>query len=340
MADKELQPIRNAANGVAPYQASQGTPDGETFLARWKEFLPLYIKGGRPSSDTMKNYISSIDQFLDWCAEQSCHPLGIRDMQMRLYLHWLRGRSYKEDSIAAKIIAIRNFYMAARKIGVISDNPVKDIAVYQSNEELINYFTPTQLYEIEQAINQEENLFRRHRNTCMLYLMGVEGLRNIEVHRINQEDIDWEHGIILIHGKGHDRTIFPCKDTFKHLDEYLNICPIKDDIKQENGHTPLFLSDSNLNLWGRISRNGIRYVMNHILEIAGYKKAGISCHVFRHSTGTNLYAATKDIRLVQDVLGHQNPKTTARYAHLQERMTKRSTAAIVPQKEPAEQEKI
>lgn len=332
MSNDELQPTSNAASQIAPYAPSHGRPDGETFLARWKEFLPLYIKGGRPSRDTVKNYISSIDQFLDWCAEQNCHPLEVRDLAMRLYLRWLRGRSYKEDSIAIKIIAIRAFYTAARKMEVIRDNPVKDITVYQSNVEMINYFTPTQLFEIKTAICKEDNLFRRHRNLAIMYLMGVEGLRNIEIHRMDQEDIDWENGIILIHGKGHDRTIFPCKDTLEYLDSYLSECPAKENIKQENKHTPLFLSDSNLNLRGRISRNGIRYIMNQILTIAGYKKTGISCHVFRHSTGTNLYAATKDLRLVQDVLGHQNPKTTARYAHLQERMTKRSTSAIVPQR--------
>ena len=335
MDDKQPGLISNAAGNVIPFNPR--VPDRDLFLAHWKEFLPMYVKGGRPSRDTMVNYISAIDQFLDWCAEKKYHPLAIHDYQMRLYLQWLYGRSYKQDSIALKIIAVRNFYTAAHKMGVIPINPARDIRVFQdSGGELINFFTPTQLYEIEIAMSSEENLFRRHRNICMMYMMGVEGLRNVEVHRMNQEDIDFDNGIIEIHGKGKERVIYPCEDTFKHLDDYLSLCPIQDDIRRENGRTPLFLSDSNLNLWGRLSRNGIRYIMNYALKIAGYKKPGVSCHAFRHSTGTNLYAATKDLRLVQDVLGHQNPKTTARYAHLQERMSKRSTSAIVPQRKPEE----
>lgn len=55
---------------------------------------------------------------------------------------------------------------------------------------------------------------------------------------------------------------------------------------------------------------------------------GLSCHVFRHSCGTNLYAETKDLRLVQDTLRHRDPKVTARYAHLTGRLEHRSTSVI------------
>ena len=57
------------------------------------------------------------------------------------------------------------------------------------------------------------------------------------------------------------------------------------------------------------------------------------CHVFRHSCGTNLYAATKDLRVVQETLRQRDPKVTARYAHVQQRMDKRYTSSIVPKKD-------
>ena len=63
------------------------------------------------------------------------------------------------------------------------------------------------------------------------------------------------------------------------------------------------------------SRNSIRDIMNRIL---------------RHSCGTNLYSETKDIRLVQEQLRHSDPKMTARYAHVHERMTNRHTEKLAP----------
>jgi hypothetical protein len=77
---------------------------------------------------------------------------------------------------------------------------------------------------------------------------------------------------------------------------------------------------------GRISRNGIRSIMNKVLTACDLKHPGYSCHVFQRSCDTNLYHETKDLRLVQDVLRHRDPKITARYAHAADRLTKRYTS--------------
>ena len=304
------------------------TPD--YYILHWPEILPRYIGRGRPSKDTLQHYFYYIRQFIGWCAKKHRHPLGIHDYQMREYLEWLYGRNYKDDTIAIKLVAIRKFFSTAQKIDLIKHNPCADIYVANSTpDEMIRFFTPDQLYEICQLHeDSEDSKFRCCRNIAIIYLMSVEGIRTVEAHRMNREDIDWEMNSIFIHGKGRNRYIFPCEETMSKLKDYISLCPEKP--KKDGPFTPVFLSDSNLNLWGRLSRTGIRFIINNILELAGFKKPGVSCHAFRHSAGTNLYAATKDLRLVQETLGHRDPKTTTRYAHLQERMTKRSTAAIIP----------
>lgn len=304
------------------------TPD--YYIMHWKEILPRYVGYGRPSKDTLENYFSGIKQFIDWCIKNNRHPLAVHDYQMREYLDWLYRKNYKNETIAAKLVAIRKFFAAAIKIDLIKDNPCADI--YAPNirpDEIIRFFTPDQIYEIcKLHQNNEDSRFRLARNIAIVYLMSVEGLRTVEIHRMNKEDINWEVNGIYVRGKGHDRNIFPCEETMEKLKSYLALYP--KEAKKDGAFSPVFLSDSNFNTFGRLSRIGIRYIINSILELAGFKKPGISCHAFRHSAGTNLYAATKDLRLVQETLGHRDPKTTTRYAHLQERMTKRSTAAIVP----------
>ena len=90
------------------------------------------------------------------------------------------------------------------------------------------------------------------------------------------------------------------------------------------------LSSSNKNYLGRVSRNGVRFVMNQALTACNLKHPGYSCHILRHSCGTNLYAQTKDLRMVQETLRQRDPKVTARYAHLNQRMSNRITSALVP----------
>ena len=106
------------------------------------------------------------------------------------------------------------------------------------------------------------------------------------------------------------------------LEEYLKAIPTDRTIKKDGVLTPLILSSSNRNLMGRISRNGIRSIMNKTLNACNLKNPGCTCHIFRHSCGTNLYQETKDLRLVQEVLRHRDPKITARYAHVADRLTK------------------
>ena len=312
--------------------------DDNLFLNNYMQFIPMYINSGNPSSDTLKSYEISIRQFLSWCQEYGYHPFAVHDFQMRIYIQYLYSKGYKKDSIALKLAGIRCLYSAACKIGLVEQNPCTDITVPSAAaDEVIQYFSPEQIGEIAQVFLEDEDVFRKYRNTAILYLMGTEGLRNVEVHRMNQSDIDWDRGIIFIHGKGKDRNIFPNEETLKYLDLYLQTLTDK-EIKKDGVQTPLFVSDSHKNLWGRMSRNGLRFVMNKALELSGYKKKGFSCHIFRHSVGTNLYQATRDLRLVQETLGHSDPKVTTRYAHLMERMSKRQTSLIVP-KLPTEQKK-
>ena len=324
----EMKPIESAAP-VEAVPAAASILSADYFVAHWKEILPRYIGHGRPSADTMAHYGSYISQFFDWCAEIGRHPMSVTDYEMRGFLEWLYHQGYKDDTIAVKLVAIRRFFVAAVRLHIIDENPCEDIYVPNATpDELIHFFTPDQLYEICAFYGADDNVFRRERNIAIVYLMGVEGMRNVEIHRMNREDIDTDLNSIFVRGKGHDRRIFPCDETMAHLRAYLAACPER--VEKDGAFTPMFLSDSNHHKFGRLARTGIRYIINQSLVETGFKRPGVSCHALRHSAGTNLYAATKDLRLVQDTLGHRDPKTTARYAHVQERLNNRRTASIVP----------
>lgn len=234
------------------------------------------------------------------------------------------------------LAAVRAFYAAAKKIYLIEVNPAADVeapSVEHNGDALLHFYTPQQMNEIIHVFDEDKDAFTRTRNKLILYLMGVEGLRNIEVHRACVEDINWEASAIMVRGKGTKgrmEPIYPCEETFELIEEYLKAIPTNHKIKKDGVLTPLILFSSNRNFLGCISRNGIRAIMNKALEACNLKHPGYSCHVFRHSCGTNLYHETKDLRLVQDILRHCDPKVIARYAHVADRLTKRYTSRLVP----------
>ena len=219
------------------------------------------------------------------------------------------NRQYKPDSIQVMLVAVKAFYAAAKKVGLIGINPAADLetpSIGSNSEALLHYYTPQQMNEIVHVFDEDTNPFTRYRNTLILYLMGVEGLRNIEVHRACVEDVNWDARAIngsRERAKGRMEPIYPCDETFEILEKYLQAIPADREIKKDGVLTPLIFSSSNRNLMGRISQNGIRSIMNKALTACDLKHPGYSCHVFRHSCGTNLYKETKDLEGISaDVL--------------------------------------
>lgn len=300
----------------------------EWFLAHYAELLPRYISNGKPTEDTMSSYCYHIGKFLEGCEARGWAPLRVTDFEVREYF-WKMSQHAQAATVSAHITAVRTFFKMARRIGLIQANPCAYIHAssgYRFDDEF-HYFTTEQIGEVLEFAQEEPDPFIRKRNTAMLYLMGIEGLRVVELHRMNDRDIDWKHGSIYIRGKGHAGRIYPAPETFEVLRSYLYERPVRECSEDD----AFFYSDRRHN-YARISRNGVRYAIDKILRRCSYKQHGVSCHIFRHSCGTNLYAATKDLRLVQETLRQRDPKVTSRYAHVQERMTNRYTARIIPGK--------
>ena len=302
----------------------------EYFIAHFYEYLPRYIAGGAPTSDTRDTYEIAIRLFLHWCMEQGLHPLSdVHDYQIRVYMEEMRTRGYSAATLMIKGAAIRAFYKVAQRLSFIAENPCADLQLRnpQHLDEDYKYLTVDQIKEICEGLAADKNELRRLRNLLIVYLMGVEGLRVVEVMRLSDEDIDWQRGRIEIRGKGHAGIIYPCEETFQLLKAYIEE---RGPVPPENRLTPTVISCARNNAQGRITRVGIRYVINKALTDAGLKQPGYACHLFRHSCGTNLYQETKDLRVVQETLRQRSPKVTAKYAHVHDRMERRYTRGITP----------
>ena len=320
--------VRRMGEVAASVRQDAITP--EYFITHFYEYLPRYIAGGAPTADTRDTYELAIRLFLHWCMEQGLHPLNdVHDYQIRVYMEEMRMRGYSAATLMIKGAAIRAFYKVAQRLSFIAENPCADLQLRnpQHLDEDYKYLTVDQIKEICEGLAEDKNVLRRLRNLLIVYLMGVEGLRVVEVMRLSDEDIDWQRGRIEIRGKGHAGIIYPCEETFQLLKAYIEA---RGAIPPENRLTPTIISCSPNNRNGRITRVGIRYVINKALTDAGLKQPGYACHLFRHSCGTNLYQETKDLRVVQETLRQRSPKVTAKYAHVHDRMEKRYTGGISP----------
>lgn len=298
----------------------------------------MVIANGQPSTDTYNTYKAGIESFLDWCLKYArVNPFILKEKHLELYRDWLyksktvNGTDYSKSTVYNRLVAIRAFYHAAVKQKIITENPCLDVKSpsVAINDLPFSYFKMDQIGKITRYVRKNFDEFECYRNLACIYLMAVGGLRCVEVHRANQEDINWNDFTMLVHGKGHNGIIYLDEYTGKILKEYID-CVIRQPfaVKKEGENTPLIISNATNNSGKRLARNSIRWNMNRVLEGAGFKQKGAACHIFRHSCATALYKTTHDLRVVQDVLRHRNPNVTARYAHVVEQLQNRPTNAL------------
>ncbi len=155
------------------------------------------------------------------------------------------------------------------------------------------------------------------RDRALLGLLGLQGLRTVEITRANVADLQ-RHGdswALLVHGKYHDRLVFLRSDVTKAVRAYL---AARGTIARDELGEALIVADGNFARGQRL-RRGVRHVVDGYLRAANVKRPQVSNHALRHTSATLAYRYTRDLRAVQDMLGHQDPKTTARYARVVDR---------------------
>ena len=301
----------------------------DLYLEHYEEIMTKYISDGNPSTDTLNNYFSRIRNFLSWCHSNYIYPLSCQEEHIILYRDTLIKNKFKMSSVSAHLIAIKKFFYVAAKFHLIYENPAIDVkAPRDPDANLVNipYLTAGKLEYLFQVIPgiTEKEL----RDKVIIAYMAIEGLRTIEVHRMNEEDINKEQSTILIRGKGKNSLLYPRKDTFALLLKYLQVKDRTNIEKNGQGLTPIFTSTSNNRTGKRISRQAIRDLVDKWLLTANCKEKGKSAHMLRHTCATLLYKETKDIRAVQETLRHSSINISSQYAHLTEREEQRYTNSI------------
>jgi site-specific recombinase XerD len=327
---------------LVPLKPAPTLSELETAFA---DFLRVEVANGDASEDTVRNYSTQIRLWMRWCALMRIHPAAATITDVKRFRQTLVEAGYQPSGIRGRLSIIRRFYEALRHAGLRPDNPAAGVrsprirnAVddfkYLSDEELARLFSV--LPDPDLAAGEER--LRRLRNRLLVELMALHGLRTIEVYRANVEDLT-DKGAnlsLLLRGKTRDRIVYLRPDTAVKVKQYVTL---RGETPPDAAGTPLFTT---LGYWGldgrkngrdgrRLDRTSIRAQIDKHLRIAGLKRAGISNHALRHTAATLGYLHTGDLRAVQELLGHADPRTTSRYAHVVDMGTK-NPAMFIPAK--------
>ena len=297
------------------------------------EFLELEVGDGAASTDTIRNYISHTKQYFNWCRDNLLQPLEVEADDIKQYRKFLIDEKKKNNTIATKLNIIRRLYQAAIVKGLIASNPVDGVKAPVSKEDpasRITYLTEQELAlllreiqsQLDKAKTQKQKL-TIYRDRALVGIMSLEGCRTVEMHALKIEDIARQGNKcgLKVSAKRSTRIV-PLTDNLRsQLEEYLEVRR-KVLRRKINSNDYVFVSFSNNSKGKQLSRRGIRAIIDRYLEATELKHTPgrtLSAHSLRHTAGTLSMRAGADLRQVQDLLGHADPRTTSIYAHVGDR---------------------
>lgn len=289
-----------------------------------EEWFRLDVANGDARQDTLATYVGHLAQWFSWCKDSRVPPAAASPDDIKRYRADLVNKERKHSTIALKLTIIRRFYQGAVDRKLIAVNPADKIKAPKDREarEKKKHLSGGETELLFRSV--VGNTLRSQRDRLLLVMMTIEGLRRVEVVRMNLEDLrDLDDPVefkILVHGKGRDAYIYPREETAKMLTAYLDI---RGDVAPDDLGNPVFVSiDKGNTPRHRLSRRGMNAIVDKYFTSAGVKAEGKSCHALRHTCGYFLYKETRDLRVVQDVLRHLNVATAAWYSDVDTKMSR------------------
>lgn len=267
-------------------------------------------------ASTTKGYLNCIRQFMYWLNANGVQQ-PTRD-DIKAYKQHLANSNYATGTQQQYLRAVKHFFKWTASEGLypnIADNihGAKVRHDVHKKDALAKDDVKVIAESIDRNTEQGKRLFA-------MYLLCITcGLRCIEIHRANLEDIKTVNSrtYLYIQGKGHDDKDAPVlitPEVSEAINDYLLI-----RTGDKSGKAPLFTGTSNRSKGQRIAETTISTMLKTMLINAGYDSDRLTAHSLRHTSGTGAYKATGNIYLAQKHQRHVDISTTQIYVHAEER---------------------
>lgn len=215
-----------------------------------------------------------------------------------------------------KLSALRSFFKYAQaKEHIIDVNPTIDVDPPKKSATLPKYLTVDEAVRLIETVRNDRESKTRIRDYAIIVLFLNTGMRLSELVGLNLESFDSELNMVKVLGKGSkERIIYLNKAARTAMIEYLK--QRLDPKHVRTSSNAVFLSGRE----NRISNKTVQWIVQKYLKMAGLGAKGLSVHKLRHTAATLMYQSGKvDIRVLKDILGHEQLNTTQIYTHVVDR---------------------
>lgn len=258
--------------------------------------------------NTLAAYKHDLQYLLEYVDQNNLSLLEVKLEDLESFSASLHDKAIGARTQARILSGVRSFYRYLLLDDYIQDDPTELLAFPQLGEHLPEYLTVEEVDQLEGAIDLSK--WEGQRNKAIIETLFSCGLRVSELVNLKKSDVFEEEKFIRVFGKGNKERLVPISgEALKEINLWyvdrnqMNIKPGEEDY--------VFLNRRGAHL----TRTMILIMIKNYAKDAGIQKT-ISPHTLRHSFATALYKGGADLRVIQEMLGHEDIGTTEVYTHL------------------------
>ncbi len=291
-----------ATTAAEPITFAEAVPRFLDYLASYRSYSPATVRAYRTDLARFRRFLR------DGNGREPAPAEVTRQMVVQFAVS-LSGMA--PLTVRRKLACLSSFFGFLQDMGYLQGNPARGLPLPK-----VEQLVPVTLSreDAHRLIAAADKPWHR----CLVILLLTTGIRRSEAAQITLEDIDLDNGQFLVHGKGaKKRTVPLTPESMEAIRHYLQ------HRRKTDSHR-LFVSQTGKPIHGR----AINRMLNRLLAKAGLAGKGITPHKLRHTFATTLIQNGVDIKTVQELLGHSDIQTTARYLHSDTRTKQQAVERI------------
>lgn len=277
----------------------------DTLRRRYVRYLKLERNY---SPNTIEAYVHDLDYLINFIKGEGLAIADVRLSHLETFAATIHEFGVSATSQARILCGVRSFFRFLVLDGVLADDPAELLESPAVGEHLPEVLTTEEVDRMEASIDLSK--WEGQRNRAIIEVLFSCGLRVSELVNLRFSDVSLNDKFLRIVGKGSKERLVPISDAaLREIQLWLfdrNLMKVKPG-EQEF----VFLNRRGAHL----TRTMILIMIKRTAEEAGIAKT-VSPHTLRHSFATALLKGGANLRAIQEMLGHENIKTTQIYTHI------------------------
>jgi len=287
------------------HQTALATQD---FIARWLD--RERVRG--QSSKTIEAYRRGFERFGHWLVSQ-----GITEPTARTIAQFkddLKDK-YSPQTVNLALSAVRSFYRYLAEAGAIDYSPAGDVRGVKRSKSTRHKRSALTVSEVRAVLDTCDQTTAGARDLAMIVLMAYCGLRTIEIHRVNIDNLGTEGERMVLHVQGKGRIEADEIAVIPRSQEPIIRAWLSERRRLGSEDPALFVSLSNRTLGQRLSTRAIRDIITGQFHRAGVVGDTKTTHSLRHTAITQAIKNGGSPMQVQAMARHASFDTTLGYIH-------------------------